>query len=265
MGAWADAYRYTPEGKYTSTWHYMDPADQPPSFCNVHYNRDCTKTGCIVSALTNQTEIAKDCIARAKAGKIRNGEDVTCANAVKFIAHFTGDVAQPLHVSGIAAGGNGFNVTFNGTKTNLHSVWDGAIIYTAAGVPLGTGGGFKNDTLQPFFKTTLERLRRDDFITSTADMLACSDPGTPQKCAMEWARDTNEWTCDYVYSQIFNGTDLATSGYAKSAAYIVELQTAKAALRMATWFNRLVEGTYKQRAVHFDLVPSWVGGPAAGS
>jgi S1/P1 Nuclease len=26
--AWADSYRGTPEGAYTSTWHYIDPADE---------------------------------------------------------------------------------------------------------------------------------------------------------------------------------------------------------------------------------------------
>jgi S1/P1 Nuclease len=25
--AWADSYRGTPEGNYTSTWHYIDPSD----------------------------------------------------------------------------------------------------------------------------------------------------------------------------------------------------------------------------------------------
>lgn len=122
IGAWADSYRYTPEGAYTMGWHWIDPADEPPSFCNVHYNRDCSKGGCIVSALANQTQILKGCIKDAKIGKLKGGQNATCANAVKFIAHFTSDIAQPLHVSGIAAGGNGFPVLFNGVQTNLHSV-----------------------------------------------------------------------------------------------------------------------------------------------
>lgn len=122
MAAWADSYRKTDEGAYTYGWHFVDPADEPPSFCNVHFNRDCTKGGCIISALANQTQIAKACIRDAKVGKIRNGSNVTCANAVKFISHFTSDIAQPLHVSGIAAGGNGFPVTFGGVETNLHAV-----------------------------------------------------------------------------------------------------------------------------------------------
>jgi hypothetical protein len=122
VGAWADSYRKTPEGAYTETWHYIDPADNPPAYCNVYPNRDNTLKGSIVSALTNQTQILKSCIRQAKTGKIRNGENATCANAVKFVTHFTMDVTQPLHVSGIAAGGNFFPVTFAGAKTNLHSV-----------------------------------------------------------------------------------------------------------------------------------------------
>lgn len=34
IGAWADGYRKTPEGAYTDTWHYIDPSDNPPAYCN---------------------------------------------------------------------------------------------------------------------------------------------------------------------------------------------------------------------------------------
>ncbi|KAI8631253.1 nuclease P1 [Xylariaceae sp. FL1651] len=260
VGAWADNYRHTAEGAYTETWHYIDPADNPPAYCNVYLNRDSTLAGSVISALNNQTQILKSCIRDAKIGRIRHGENQTCANAVKFVTHFTGDIAQPLHVSGIAAGGNFFPVTFGGVSTNLHSIWDGSIIYSLAGVK-----SFNNDTLQPFFKDVVSRIRQDNFFIPTADWVSCTDPGRPTGCAISWARDTNEWTCDYVYSQIFNGTDLATSGYAEGAYPIVHVQVAKAALRMATWFNKLVDGLYKEREVILRPNPSWVGGPAAGA
>lgn len=83
---------------------------------------------------------------------------------------------------------------------------------------------------------------------------------------MEWARDTNGWTCDYVYSQIFNGTNLATSGYAEGAFPIVELQVSKAALRLAAWLNALVVGNYNMnREVILRTNPSWLLGAAAGA
>lgn len=82
---------------------------------------------------------------------------------------------------------------------------------------------------------------------------------------MEWARDANVWTCDYVYSQIFNGTNLATSGYAEGAYPIVELQVAKAVLRLASWLNALVAGKYNMdREVILRTNPSWLLGPLAG-
>lgn len=72
--------------------------------------------------------------------------------------------------------------------------------------------------------------------------LACSDPNTPARCATIWARESNSWNCDYVYKHFDNTTDLATSGYAAGAYPIVELQVSKAALRLATWLNKLAAG-----------------------
>jgi len=71
--------------------------------------------------------------------------------------------------------------------------------------------------------------------------LACSDPSTPIECATRWARESNKWTCDYVYSRVDNTTDLAENGYALGGVPIVELQISKAALRLATWLNKLVD------------------------
>jgi hypothetical protein len=68
----------------------------------------------------------------------------------------------------------------------------------------------------------------------------CSDPSTPIECATSWARETNAWNCAYVYNNVDNTTDLATSGYAVGAFPIVELQISKAALRLGTWLNNLV-------------------------
>lgn len=82
---------------------------------------------------------------------------------------------------------------------------------------------------------------------------------------MSWARDSNEWNCDYVYSQIFNNTDLLTSGYAEGGFPIVELQVSKAALRLGTWLNQIVRGHYNtDRQVILENWPSWVNGSTGG-
>ncbi|KAL2013369.1 hypothetical protein VTN00DRAFT_894 [Thermoascus crustaceus] len=284
--AWADEFAHTDEGGYSFQWHWVDSADHPPEHCSVYYNRDCTRGGCVVSAIANQTVRLEECVDEVK----RNGrlpgrrsssesqseyvdEDVDvgieCARALKWVVHFIGDIAQPLHASGDASGGNAYDVIFNGSETNLHSVWDGHIIYTLSNLTFPTPTtGFPNTTIAPFFTTLLSRIHADSFPEPVSTWTACTDPSTPLACGLAWARESNAWTCDYVYSQVINGTgvDLATSGYAEGAYPIVEVQVAKAAVRLGTWLNRVVEGRYeREREVVLRTNPSWVGGPNGGA
>ncbi|KAK0103854.1 hypothetical protein ONS96_004963 [Cadophora gregata f. sp. sojae] len=253
--AWADAYRREPGGEYTYQFHWIDSLDTPPSVCNTYYNRDCTKGGCIVSAIANQSMILRGCIRLAKDNKIKNGNNLTCSYALKFVTHFTSDLAQPLHTSNLGAGGNAFNVSFGGKTNNsvLHSIWDGAIIYSRANVT-----SFSNQTIAPYFSALAKRIKKDDFFTPTAKWISCTDPATPVACAMDWAVDSNIWNCDYVYSQDFSAPDLKTSGYFAGAYPIVEIQVSKAAYRLATWLNALVDGRYdKEREVILRVNPAW--------
>lgn len=97
-------------------------SSDPPGYCNVYFNRDCTEGGCVVSAIANETQILKSCIMDAKTGKLANGTDSQCSHSVKFITHFIQDLMQPMHVTGIARGGNDIDVIFDGEDTNLHAV-----------------------------------------------------------------------------------------------------------------------------------------------
>lgn len=120
--AWADDYAHTPSGAFSYQWHWIDSADNAPYYCNVYYHRDCSKGGCVVSAIANQTQILRHCVERVKAGELINGEDLQCSGALKWVVHFLGDIAQPLHASGRAAGGNGIEVVFGNLTTELHAV-----------------------------------------------------------------------------------------------------------------------------------------------
>lgn len=124
---------------------------------------------------------------------------------------------------------------------------------------------FSRESIDPFFSNMVDRIRNDTYFTPTAEWTACTSPGTPLACPIAWARDSNEWNCDYAFSQVNNGTDLRTSGYAEGAWPIAEIQMAKAVLRTATWFNKIVENCFHDREVILDLNPSWVGGPSGGS
>jgi hypothetical protein len=120
--AWADGYAHTDEGRFSYQWHWIDAHDFPPTHCDLYYNRDCAKGGCVVSAIENQTSILRGCIADVKAGSLTNGVNLTCSYALKWVSHFMGDIAQPLHASGRAAGGNFFKVKFGNVSTELHAV-----------------------------------------------------------------------------------------------------------------------------------------------
>lgn len=54
--------------------------------------------------------------------------------ALKFLVHFVGDVHQPMHAIGEAAGGNGIGLTEFGSTLcgrrpcHLHGAWDSGLI-----------------------------------------------------------------------------------------------------------------------------------------
>lgn len=40
IASWADQYRETTAGKWSALLHFIDTEDNPPSSCNVDYDRD---------------------------------------------------------------------------------------------------------------------------------------------------------------------------------------------------------------------------------
>ncbi len=110
---WADTIkRKRPE---TRPWHYINLARNDFSYSPT----DCPEQGCIVSALEEQIKIYKN----------KNNKKWKRAEALKFIGHFVGDIHQPLHVgdAGHYGGNRQFITLYDGTKTNIHELWDGII------------------------------------------------------------------------------------------------------------------------------------------
>jgi len=234
---WADAYAHTAEGRFSYQWHWIDTHDRAPEYCHLDYEKDCAKGGCVVSAIANQTGILRECIQDLKPGAVGGGSNRTCSYALKWVAHFFGDIHQPLHANGRAVGGNTYKVIFANVTTQLHAVWDHYIPYFAANV----SKPFSNQSIDPFFGGLVSRIRKDEFLTPPALWLACSDPATPELCATAYAKESNRWDCDYVWANVRNDTDLGTNGYALGGVPIVELQISKAGYRLGTWLNRLVK------------------------
>lgn len=81
---------------------------------------DCPTDGCVTDAITKHGAILGD----------RQRSDMARLEALKFFAHWVGDLHQPLHVSIKGnRGGNEILLLWRGERTsNLHRVWDSDIL-----------------------------------------------------------------------------------------------------------------------------------------
>jgi len=111
---WADEIRSESQWQVSSPWHYVNIPDGE-SYDRARRSRD----GDVIEALERL-------VAVLRYGEASREDKVV---ALKFIAHFVGDIHQPLHVGRAAdRGGNEFRVSWFGEPSNLHRVWDSEVI-----------------------------------------------------------------------------------------------------------------------------------------
>lgn len=231
VATWADSYRSQPGGGFSGVYHYIDALDNPPQSCNIDYERDCPEEGCIISAIANYSS-------RAFEKNITVEEQ---QKALKWVVHFVGDVHQPLHVENIAVGGNLINVTFNGAKTNLHSIWDTAI-------PQKSVGNFSQANALAWANNLTAEIKTGAYKKESRTWLKHIDADEPIDTSMLWARDANAFVCSTVLP---NGTDAVfgkelSGAYYETAIPVVTQQIAKAGLRLAAWLDAIVEDAEKK-------------------
>jgi hypothetical protein len=132
IASWADEVRA--QRDYTYNWHFVDIPKSSIAFLE---SRDCfLPTDKHQGAATDHQNCVVDRItlfeqALATAGGNRE-------EALKFLVHFVGDVHQPFHSIGDAAGGNTIRISLFGSTNcpfrgknapcNLHSAWDDGLI-----------------------------------------------------------------------------------------------------------------------------------------
>lgn len=180
--------------------------------------------------------------------------------ALRFIVHFLGDIAQPLHVENLALGGNEIDVTFDGEDWNLHAVWDTAIpnqIRHVDNVSLSDAKAWAAD-LTKAIKSGKYKSRAHSWIEG-------DDISDAKNSALTWATDTNSYVCSVVLPdgvEAVETTDLAGAYFNKSVE-TVELQIAKGGFRLANWLDQLAAAqdngtTYRRSGVDLsgrDLLP----------
>jgi len=119
---WPDDVR---SGLKTGPWHYINiPRGTPRGPIDSY----CGNEGCVTRAIAEQLAILKD----------NSAEPRKRADAIRYIAHFVGDLHMPLHATtNNDEGGNCVPVHYfrrrphernNSFAPNLHSLWDTAIV-----------------------------------------------------------------------------------------------------------------------------------------
>ena len=113
---WADEVRSDNKYAYSYQWHYQDLDDNMTS-------------ADIKKLLDNPTAEGEHLFFALDQMQTRLKKDKNDTEALKFLIHFVGDLHQPMHIGRKDdKGGNKVDFNWFGRKTNLHSVWDGALI-----------------------------------------------------------------------------------------------------------------------------------------
>jgi hypothetical protein len=115
-GRWPDWIRSDPEWRHTRGWHYINVGDEQP----IEEVARGTHEDVLWAIRRFEAKLADDRL---------SAEDR--ATALRFLAHFTADVHQPLHVGRAGdRGGNTIRVRVGTERRNLHAVWDAQALLT---------------------------------------------------------------------------------------------------------------------------------------
>ena len=205
---WPDKARHTThKGSYEE--HFINV---PKSEDSVDLARDCAALNCVATAIQrNLVYLSRD--AQGKREKARK------AAALRFLAHFVGDLHQPLHVgNGEDWGGNKIKVNWYGKKANLHGIWDYEIL-KKAGIT---------------YPDSLEYLQEIKPENSADDVLA-------------WIRTSFRLARNNAYKDtegnLIASGDTLGDAYFERAKPIVMSQISLSSSRLAYLLNELAAGT----------------------
>jgi len=124
---WADEIR--DERPETERWHFVDIEISGPGYDAA---RDCPGGDCVVAQIVKDERLVADTRLARPAR----------AEALRFLIHFLGDMHQPLHCADHHdRGGNSVRVILGGEETNLHAVWDTAIVAGLGNDPASVAAG----------------------------------------------------------------------------------------------------------------------------
>ncbi|XP_024526160.1 endonuclease 4 [Selaginella moellendorffii] len=221
--SWADDIRRSYRFRWTGPLHYIDT---PDNLCGYDYDRDChdsrgEKDMCVAGAINNYSRQLET----FQEAKLSLHKSYNLTEALLFLAHYVGDIHQPLHVAFTAdAGGNGVHVHWFGRKANLHHIWDTEFIDRAKRL---------------YYHDIFRMLRNISMSITKENFDAWSRCETdPEACIDSYATESIHTSCRWAYKDALEGTYLEDD-YFSSRLPIVEQRLAQGGVRLASILNRI--------------------------
>mmetsp|Transcript_8968 Transcript_8968/g.12343 ORF Transcript_8968/g.12343 Transcript_8968/m.12343 type:complete len:279 (-) Transcript_8968:48-884(-) len=208
----ADDYDHSSAGTWSKPCHYVNLPQGAPGF----EWSDCPGF-CVVQSINNYTAILKEEQSHPqKCNFDKNAEPC----ALEFLVHYAGDIHQPMHASYAEdKGGNSANVLFFGSKTNLHSVWDGKII---------------SKWCSDLNKATQQLLG----MMSKETVKSYSESADP----VDWANESYQIVKDNCYNYTMNGdVGIIDQEYYDTNLPVIQQRLIAGGVRLANILNTLAE------------------------
>ncbi|XP_024387629.1 endonuclease 4 isoform X3 [Physcomitrium patens] len=240
---WPDDVRWMDKYKWTRELHWVNT---PNHVCKYDYNRDChdhmgTPNVCISGAINNFTHILWN---HTRNRNMKNGRDIfTCyrafvfgeaedvTEALLFLAHFMGDIHQPLH-TGFRSdqGGNNISVYWYHRRSDLHHVWDTEIVSKALK---------ENHNSDPeIMADSILNNATDNWASEVDAWGICHN--RKLSCPDTYATESINLACKWAYSGAAPGTALGDEYYT-SRLPTVELRLAQGGVRLAAILNSIFD------------------------
>uniref|UniRef100_A0A804M978 Aspergillus nuclease S1 n=1 Tax=Zea mays TaxID=4577 RepID=A0A804M978_MAIZE len=194
-------------------------------FLFYHKRGDCHNTKgeknmCVVGAINNYTAALKD-----------SSSPFDPTESLMFLAHFVGDVHQPLHCGHTDdLGGNTIVVHWYRRKTNLHHVWDVNVIETAMKDFYG------ND--QSTMIQAIQQNITEEWADEEKKWEACRS--RTKTCADKYAAESAKLACT-AYEGVDQDSTLEDD-YFFAALPVVQKRIAQGGVRLAAILNRIFGG-----------------------
>jgi hypothetical protein len=233
--------------KWTRPLHWVNTPNQE---CSYDYNRDChdslgRKDICVAGAINKFTQQLLDY------SKTHNANNQNMTEALLFLAHFVGDIHQPLHIGFASdAGGNNVSVEWFKRKSDLHHVWDVEFVTKALKENYNSNPTVMADSILNNITDNWAR-EVDTWGLCRNQKISCPDM---------YALEGVNLACRWAYKGATPGSALGDAYYI-SRLPIVERRLAQGGVRLASILNSIFDPNAPQQTNPRGLYTSLIDTP----